>query len=103
MISKLKNSSDTEMLYPLLSSLTQDLLTLPVANAACERVFSSVHAIKTKQRNRFETEGVASVIFAKQGLNGKCTNFAPSKEMMARFDASIYRNVRTVFGDIDVE
>ena len=73
-ISKLRNDSG-QLVYPLVSEVALSLLILPVSNASCERVFSSVHAIKTKSRNRFSTDGVASLIFAQQALKGNCSTF----------------------------
>ena len=83
-VSDLKDGSQQTM-YPLVSSLAQDLLTLPIANDACGRVFSAVHNIKTKQRNRFSTEGIASLMFRKQGLNGDCSSLKPSDKMFFSF------------------
>ena len=51
--------------------------------------FSAVNLINTKLRNRFSTHSVASVIFAKQGLHGRCDDFGLSKAILARFDTQI--------------
>jgi hypothetical protein len=54
--------------YPNLAAFTKAMLTIPVSNADCERAFSQVNLIKTNQRNRFSTEGVASLLFVKDGV-----------------------------------
>jgi len=56
---------------------------------------------KTKQRNRFSTEGVARILFTKQDLNGNCFTFNPSAKMIARFDATIYKNVTDALGNLE--
>ena len=100
-VSQMKNPGYSDQCYPFLSYVALALLSLPVSNAACERVFSSVHLIKTKQRNRFSTKGVASLITAKEGLSGQCMNFMPSSDMLKRFDSSIYKNISDVYCDSD--
>ncbi|KAJ0172078.1 hypothetical protein K1T71_012051 [Dendrolimus kikuchii] len=61
-------------------------LSLPHANADCERVFSKVNLIKTDIRNRLTVETVNGTLLAAEGIkgptrNGNCVNFEPSKEM----------------------
>lgn len=103
-VSLIRDSNSQKLCFPSLSRFARDLLCLPVSNAACERVFSSVNLIKTKLRNRFSTESVANIIFAKQGLQGACHDFNPSKEMLARFDAQIYATANdNIDDDLDEE
>ena len=45
-------------IYPTLVAFAKAMLTIPVSNVDCERVFSQVNLIKTEHRNRFSTEGV---------------------------------------------
>ena len=80
------------------------MLCLPISNADCERVFSqlNLNLIKTKQRNRFSTEGVASLIFVKDGIkhmSGSCKNFEPTKEMLDRCNKKMYTTVEAIYGD----
>ena len=78
------------------------MLCLPISNADCERVFSQLNLIKTKQRNRFSTEGVASLIFVKDGIkhiSGSCENFEPTKEMLDRCNKEMYTKVEAIYGD----
>ena len=78
------------------------MLCLPISNADCEWVFSQLNLIKMKQRNRFSTEGVASLIFVKDGIrhmSGSCENFEPTKEKLDRFNREMYTTVETIYGD----
>jgi hypothetical protein len=88
--------------YKILGTFVKAMLCLPVSNADCERVFSQVNLIKTEHRNRFSTEGVASVIFVKEGIKSmaeSCEDFQPTNEMLNRCNSDIYKNVQAVYGD----
>lgn len=88
--------------YPNLAAFTKAMLTIPVSNADCERAFSQVNLIKTNQRNRFSTEGVASLLFVKDGVKNvaeQCAIFEPSDEMLSNFNKDIYHNVEAVYGE----
>jgi hypothetical protein len=88
--------------YKLLGAFAKAMLCLPVSNADCERVFSQVNLIKTSHRNRFSTEGVASLIFVKEGVkhtSESCVKFEPTREMLQKCNKTMYTNVETVYGD----
>lgn len=88
--------------YRNLGTFVKAMLCLPVSNADCERVFSQVNLIKTKHRNRFSTEGVASVIFVKDGIKsnaGSWDEFEPTRSMLDRCNKTMYTNVRAIYGD----
>lgn len=88
--------------YKVLGAFAKAMLCIPVSNADCERVFSQVNLIKTTHRNRFSTEGVASLIFAKDGvrhLSESCVQFQPSTEMVCACTKDIYTNVEAIYGD----
>ena len=88
--------------YRILGRFVKAMLCLPISNADCERVFSQLNLIKTKQRNRFSTEGVASLIFVKDGIkhmSGSCENFEPTKEMLDRCNKEMYTAVEAIYGD----
>ena len=78
------------------------MLTIPVSNVDCERVFSPVSLIKTEHGNRFPTDEVASLIFVKDGVKNiteSCAAFTPCDELMLlNFNNEIYRNVEAVYG-----
>ena len=88
--------------FSLISTLATKLLSLPVSNVACERIFSKVNFLKTNQRNRFTVPGIAAHIFAEEGLhdsnNKNCTNFQPTKEMIDNMNKDIYQNVHEILG-----
>ena len=78
------------------------MLCLPVSNADCERVFSQVNMIKSTHRNTLSTEGVASLIFVKDGvkhLSESCVQFEPSAKMVRKCNNDIYTNVHAIYGD----
>lgn len=71
------------------------VLSLPMTNAAVERMFSIMNATKPKVRNRMATEMLNSLLIIKSHLcaNKKCCkNFVPTKEMLQRFNYSMYSN-----------
>ena len=84
----------------LVSLLAKKLLSLPVSNVACERIFSQVNLLKTNQRNRFTVPGVAAHLFAKDGLREgeekNCTNFEPTKSMKNKMNQEIYTKVQDI-------
>ena len=68
-------------------------LSLPHANADCERCFSSVNRVKTKDRNKLKTETVRDIILAKQCVastsSSDCTTFKPSKSMIKNMTSRV--------------
>jgi hypothetical protein len=77
------------------------MFTIPISNADSERVFSQVNLIKTVHRNRFSIEGVASLIFVKEGVKDaadSCAHFQPTKEMIQKCNKEMYHNVEAVYG-----
>lgn len=66
------------------------LLSLPISNSDCERIFSNVSLIKTKHRNRLSTATVSNLIITKEGLEGNCTQFVPDSEMLKAFNSDMY-------------
>ncbi|KAI5633181.1 hypothetical protein NE865_14133 [Phthorimaea operculella] len=63
-------------------------LSLPHANADCERVFSKVNLIKTNLRNRLTVETVNGTLLAAESTKGpsrtgNCVKFEPSREISA--------------------
>lgn len=63
-----------------------NILSLPHANADCERAFSKINRVKTKPRNRLLVPTVRGIVLASQhvGTHGGCPNFKPSSEMLSR-------------------
>ena len=91
--------------YQNLLAFIKVMFTIPVSNADSERVFSQVNLIKTVHRNRFSVEGVASLIFVKEGVKNEadsCAHFKPSQEMILKCNKEIYHNVEAVYGTEEV-
>ncbi|CAG4952589.1 unnamed protein product [Parnassius apollo] len=80
----LKTEDFSELAHFALSTLS-----LPHANADCERVFSKINLIKTEIRNRLTVETVNGTLLAAESAKGStrtgnCVNFEPTKEMYSR-------------------
>ncbi|KRG03793.1 uncharacterized protein LOC26527476 [Drosophila mojavensis] len=71
--------------YSNISKFAQSMLILPVSNASCERIFSQINLIKTKNGNRFQNVNVSHILHVKQSLreNG-CNNFKPNEQMLCK-------------------
>ncbi|KRG03830.1 uncharacterized protein Dmoj_GI25655, isoform B [Drosophila mojavensis] len=83
-LSQLKDINDCYK-YSNISKFAQSMLILPVSNASCERIFSQINLIKTKNRNRFQNINVSHILHVKQSLreNG-CNNFKPNEQMLCK-------------------
>ena len=62
------------------------LLALSHSSADAERLFSAVTLIKSKSRNRLNTDTVTALLVAKEGVKGlspteDCTKFCPPPEL----------------------
>lgn len=86
------------------STFAKHILCLPVSNAKCERIFSDVNRIKTKDRNRFINKNVSSIVHAKEGLrdiNG-CSSFNPDENFIKSMDdKQMYNNINKNFVEDD--
>jgi len=68
-------------------------LSLPMSNAAVERIFSVMNATKMKVRNRMDTENSLLIIKSHMYTNNYCCkNFVCTQKMLERFNYSIYLN-----------
>lgn len=81
--------------YGELADFALSVLSLPHANADCERVFSTVNCMKTKLRNRLNTDTINGALHTKQHIKGgresgkTCVNFQPNEEMLSRMTKNI--------------
>jgi len=83
-------SDDTKM-FPLLTVVIKNIMTLPHSSACVERIFSSVNLIKTKFRNRLNTQNLIGLLHAKQVLkNSNCFSYDFGKEYMVLFNKQMY-------------
>lgn len=74
------------LIFNNISRFVLNIITLPVSNATCERVFSKVNAIKTKSRNKLITKTVNGCLLASQCViesGGGCINFMPTQKMLS--------------------
>ncbi len=81
--------------HPFFKDLAQYALTClvtPVSNAVVERIFSILTAVKTKPRNRMETELLEAIIRIRTDMLLKgncCKDLFVSENMLLRFRADI--------------
>ena len=81
---KIKNlKQDGVQVYPRLYTVMGSLLALPHSSAACERIFSHLSIIKTKQRNRLQAETTCGLLHTKSLIgNNECYNFPIEKRLV---------------------
>ncbi|KAL5241694.1 hypothetical protein ACI65C_009104 [Semiaphis heraclei] len=108
-IKKFSIENDTQEFIQL-CNFALALLSLPHANADCERIFSSVNCMKTKIRSKLITETISGLLHAKQCIKGgsksqnNCTNFEPTNAMLSRMTAnSLYCKGEESLSDSNVE
>ena len=84
--------SDGEPKFKVVSEFALSCLSLPHANADCERCFSNINHIKTKDRNRLKVETVRNIILAKESVttspSNTCISFMPSVSMIRKMTAA---------------
>lgn len=93
-LSQMKDSNG-DVKFHLLPRFMLQVLSLPHSNAECERRFSEINNIKTKQRNCLITNTIKGNMLAQQAIrrtSENCVKFNPSKEMISRMTAKIYEN-----------
>lgn len=95
-ISCLKDNNN-KLKYENISKFAKQMLSLPVSNVKCERIFSEFNRIKTDDRNKFHNKNVSALIHAKEGLRdvGSCPNFQPDVRMIKLMDdKTLYKNLK---------
>lgn len=99
-----KNALDISE-FTNLAKFALNLLSIPHSNAQCERIFSKVNLIKTKQRNRLITDTVNGSLLSSQCIkenNGTCITFEPSKQMYLGCNQSMYQHVKKMAEDTNI-
>lgn len=66
------------------------LQSLPVSNSGCDRIFSNVCLIKTKNPNRLITSIVSNIIIVKKDLESNCIQFLPDSEKLIAFNSDMF-------------
>lgn len=74
---------DGEFKFKNLATFVLQVISLPHSSADCERLFSKVNLIKTKIRNKLQTETLNGLLLFSQHIKQTtCLNFKPTKEMI---------------------
>ncbi|KAK3864442.1 hypothetical protein Pcinc_029875 [Petrolisthes cinctipes] len=73
------------------------LLSLPISNAECERVFSQVKLLKNDLRTRLSTDTLDSLLHIRFNVRGDtrnaedcCGSFNPDNDMLKKFTSDMY-------------
>lgn len=75
---------DGSAMFETLSNFVFDILTFPHSSANVERVFSSINLLKTKQRNKLNTETITGLLHTKKYIgNNSCYSFPVEKKLMS--------------------
>ncbi|KAG5869845.1 hypothetical protein JTB14_009007 [Gonioctena quinquepunctata] len=93
----IQGESAQDLFNALNSALEENglMLSLPVSNVKCERIFSEFNRVKTDDRNKFFNKNVSASI--QEGLRdvGSCTNFQPDLTMIKLMDdRTLYKNLK---------
>ncbi|CAK1597844.1 unnamed protein product [Parnassius mnemosyne] len=82
----------SNQLYPTLSKFVFAILSLPHSSAAVERIFSSINLIKTKQRNRLNTDTIEGLLHTKQLIGGAkpCYSLEVDNKLLSKFNKNMY-------------
>ncbi|KAK4313003.1 hypothetical protein Pmani_015614 [Petrolisthes manimaculis] len=84
-------SSSEKRIFKELSEYALACLTTPVSNAVVERIFSTVTNVKTKSRNRLQTDMLNAIIRIRSHLQfqGKCCkDFKVTTRMLELFNSA---------------
>ncbi|XP_050686987.1 zinc finger protein 862-like [Eriocheir sinensis] len=79
--------------YNALSYCIKAILTIPVANADCERIFSEIHRLKSPVRNRLTSSSLLKYVAAREGIGREsenCEKFEPDKLMLKKMNSKMY-------------
>jgi len=79
-------------MFPLLTIVIKNIMTLPHSSACVERIFSCVNLIKTKYRNRLNTHNLIGLLHTKQVIkDSNCYLYSyESNNFMDLFNQQIY-------------
>uniref|UniRef100_A0A2S2PWP2 HAT C-terminal dimerisation domain-containing protein n=1 Tax=Sipha flava TaxID=143950 RepID=A0A2S2PWP2_9HEMI len=100
----LKNKEvDNEYPFRVLSNFLLTVLSLRQSNVSCERMFSKINLIKTKQCNRLQTPTLNGLLMASQCMQETtCCKFEPSQNIYNLMTSSnLYSNLNSKDNDDD--
>jgi len=82
---------DGSTMFPALTILITNIMTLPHSSANVERIFSMVNTIKTKDRNRLNTENLIGLLQTKRALkDAECFSFDFNDNYINLFNQKMY-------------
>lgn len=86
-----KKRGDGTFIFPTLSKFVKSLFCLPHSSANVERIFSTINLLKTKQRNRCNTETLEGLLHAKNSFKKSCCyDFKVTPDHLKLFNNSMY-------------
>lgn len=89
-IMSLKKGNKSVM-FPLLTVLVKNIMTLPHSTACVERIFSMLNMIKTKERNRLNTSNLIGLLHSKRAIKDtNCYSMKYDKDYIDVFNKSMY-------------
>ena len=83
-VSQVKDLSDSDLRYPLLTRFVKAILIIPHGNADTERLFSHIGLNKTKHRNSLSIDTLNSLLTIQFNVPQKCYEFKPTKELVSK-------------------
>lgn len=93
----LRNSSEEEFIkFKNLAAFVLKVLSIPHANADCERVFSKINLVKTKTRNRLILPTVTGILFSSQRVQKDYVKYNPTVEYNRMTKAVLYQEKEEV-------
>lgn len=74
---------DETAMFPILSSFAFNILSLRHSSANVEKIFSAINLMKTKERNKLNTESITGLLHAKKFIgNSNCYTFPVEKQLL---------------------
>ena len=85
---------DDEYPFKDVSNFLLTVLSLPQSNVSCERMFSKINLIKTKQRNCLNTKTLNGILSAKEFTKkSECHRIDITKTMLGMVNSNMYNHI----------
>lgn len=93
-VSNLKLGNEEQM-FPSLTKFVFKIMCLPHSSATVERVFSAINLLKTKDRNKLDSETISALLLSKNLISGSnnnnCFDFSIDKQLInSMTNATLY-------------